>query len=95
MLMSIHESIFVTPIRSQNRWMLSGVKPRRRTPTIVGIRGSSQPSTWPSVTSCSSLRLLVIAYVRFSRENSICCGSGRVNLPASASSFSTQSYSGR
>src|SRR6201990_1435850 len=86
-LMSIHESTLVTPMRSQNSWIASGVKPRRRTPTMVGMRGSSQPSTWPSVTSCSSLRLLVIAYVRFRRENSICCGSRPGNTPAGGGEF--------
>ena len=31
-----------------------------RMPTMVGMRGSSQPLTWPSSTSCLSFRLLVI-----------------------------------
>ena len=34
----------------------AGVKPRRRAPIRVGRRGSSQPSTWPSLTSWISLR---------------------------------------
>ena len=37
----------------------SGVTPRRRRPLIVGRRGSSQPRTRPSFTSCMSLRLLI------------------------------------
>ena len=41
-------------------------------PAMVGIRGSSQPSTWFSSTSALSLRLLIIVYSRFKRENSIC-----------------------
>ena len=45
--MSIHESAFDTPMRSAKRRKPSGVKPRRRAPTSVGILGSSQPSTWP------------------------------------------------
>ena len=80
--MSIHESDFDTPMRSLNSRKPSGVNPRRRAPTSVGIRGSSQPSTWPPSTSWISLRLLSTTYVRLSRANSICCGSGRVELPA-------------
>ena len=38
-------SFFATPTRSQKSWIAAGVKPRRRKPTIVGIRGSSQPRT--------------------------------------------------
>ena len=56
-LMSIHESDFDTPMRSANRRKPSGVKPRRRAPTSVGMRGSSQPSTCFSSTSWISLRL--------------------------------------
>ena len=55
-LMSIHESAFDTPMRSANSRKPSGVKPRRRAPTSVGIRGSSQPSTCRSSTSSISLR---------------------------------------
>ena len=54
--MSIHESDFDTPIRSAKRRKPSGVKPRRRAPTSVGIRGSSQPSTSWCSTSSISLR---------------------------------------
>ena len=39
--------------------MASGVKPRRRSPAIVGIRGSSQPLTSFCSTSASSFRLLI------------------------------------
>jgi len=38
--------------------MDSGVYPRRRRPERVGIRGSSQPFTYPPFTSSRSLRLL-------------------------------------
>jgi len=40
----------------------------------VGIRGSSQPATVPSLTSCSNLRLLVTVWLKFKRANSSCCG---------------------
>ena len=46
----------------------------RRSPLIVGMRGSSQPLTIPSRTNSKSRRLLITVYVRFSRANSICCG---------------------
>ena len=69
----------------------SGVKPRRRHPTSVGMRGSSQPSTWPSSTSCFRNRLLITVYVRLRRENSICCGNGRCSNPNDAIFSSTQS----
>lgn len=59
------------------------------------MRGSSQPSTRFSFTSCSSLRLLVMAYVRCRRANSYWCGSGAGSAPASRRWSSTQSYSGR
>ena len=36
-------SFLATPTRSQKSRSASGVKPRRRRPTIVGMRGSSQP----------------------------------------------------
>ena len=57
--MSITLLNLATPIRSQNMRIASGVYPRLRIPEIVGIRGSSQPSTCSSCTNCSSLRLLV------------------------------------
>ena len=47
-----------TPMRLQKSRIASGVQPRRRSPTIVGMRGSSHPATRPSDTSSSSLRLL-------------------------------------
>ena len=54
--------------------------PRRRSPDKVSIRGSSQPSTWPSFTNWVNRRLESTAWERFSRENSYCCGrSGRLN----------------
>ena len=43
-------------------------------PEIVGMRGSSQPSTTPSLTSARSLRLLSTVWLRLSRANSICRG---------------------
>jgi hypothetical protein len=55
-LMSIHESDFDTPMRSAKSRKPSGVKPRRRAPTSVGILGSSQPSTSWCSTSSISLR---------------------------------------
>ena len=85
-VMSIHESAFDTPMRSAKSRIASGVKPRRRKPTIVGMRGSSQPSTCFSSTSWISLRLLIARRrCRLSRANSICCGSGRASRPKSAS----------
>src|SRR5213594_3580491 len=78
---SIHESDFATPMRSAKRRKPSGVKPRRRAPTSVGMRGSSQPSTCFSSTSWINFRLDNTTYVRLSRANSICCGSGRCRRP--------------
>ena len=63
-------SCLVTPIRLQNSRIEPGVKPRRRKPEIVGIRGSSQPLTSLSVTSWFSLRLDITVYSRFRRLNS-------------------------
>ena len=48
-----------TPIREQKSRIDSGVYPRRRSPVIVGIRGSSQPETWFCCTSWSNFRLLI------------------------------------
>ena len=45
-------------IYSQNLRIEAGVYPRLRIAVIVGIRGSSQPVTNPSATSCINLRLL-------------------------------------
>jgi hypothetical protein len=44
--------------------------PRRRKPAIVGMRGSSQPVTWPSRTSVVSTRFESTVCVRLSRANS-------------------------
>ena len=52
-------SLFETPIRSANSLMDSGVNPLRRKPEMVGILGSSQPSTLPVSTSSSRRRLLM------------------------------------
>src|SRR5260363_281824 len=41
------------------------------------------------------LRLLITVWLKFRRANSICCGSGRLKTPASASDSRIQSYSGR
>ncbi len=57
--MSTMLSFLATPIRSQKSRIASGVYPRRRSPEMVGMRGSSQPRTRPSLTSWSSLRLLI------------------------------------
>ena len=48
---STTELLFATPTRSVNARSASGVKPRRRMPLTVGMRGSFQPSTWASSTS--------------------------------------------
>ena len=56
---SIELSALDTPIRSANIRKPSGVKPRRRAPTSVGMRGSSQPSTYFSCTSFRRNRLLM------------------------------------
>ena len=39
---------------AQKRRIAAGVKPRRRMPEMVGMRGSSQPDTSPSSTSCAT-----------------------------------------
>ena len=57
--MSMTFSFLAMPIRVQKSRMDSGVYPRRLRPLMVGIRGSSQPDTWPSCTSCRSFRLLI------------------------------------
>jgi hypothetical protein len=67
-------SDLVTPMRSQKVRMEPGVKPRRRRPAMVGMRGSSQLLTMPSSTSWVSRRLLMTVYSRFRRLNSICRG---------------------
>jgi len=64
-------SFLVTPIMSQKVTIDSGVKPRRRIPEMVSMRGSSQPLTCPSVTSWLSLRLLVSEYSSCRRANSV------------------------
>ena len=53
---------------------------------IVGMRGSSQPRTCPSLTSRSSLRLDMTVYVRLRRANSYWCGAdgtGRFSMSQS------------
>ena len=62
--------VLLTPMRSQKLRIAAGGTPRRRRPEIVGMRGSSHPCTWSSVTSCSSLRLLVSVQLSTSRANS-------------------------
>ena len=71
-LKSMMFSRLAMPTRSQKVRMDSGVNPRRRNPLMVGIRGSSQPSTCPSSTRRSSLRLDMMVWSRLSRANSIC-----------------------
>ena len=66
--------VFETPMRPQKSRIASGVYPRRLTPEMVGIRGSSHPDTTPFCTSIRSLRLLNTVLVKFKRSNSICCG---------------------
>ena len=63
-------SAFATPIIAAKSRIPSAGKPRRRSPEMVGIRGSSQPRTWPSVTSRSRTRFESTVWVRFSRANS-------------------------
>jgi len=46
-----------TPISVAKARIPSAGKPRRRRPLMVGMRGSSQPRTWPSFTRRSSTRL--------------------------------------
>ncbi len=45
-----------TPMRLTKSRIASGGTPRRRKPAIVGMRGSSQPVTWPPRTSSVSTR---------------------------------------
>ena len=45
-----------TPMRLTNSRIASGGTPRRRMPASVGMRGSSQPDTWPPFTSALSTR---------------------------------------
>jgi len=52
-------SLRVIPTNSTNLRIDAGVKPRRRNPDSVGMRGSSQPPTSPCSTSCASMRLLI------------------------------------
>ncbi|MNT81433.1 hypothetical protein D3C72_2210290 [compost metagenome] len=59
-------------------------------PSMVGMRGSSQPLTLLSVTSAFSLRLEVSAYSSSRRENSYWRGWQPMLMLSS-----TQSYSGR
>ena len=47
---------FATPMRLTNSRTAAGGTPRRFKPAMVGIRGSSQPATWPSRTSWVSTR---------------------------------------
>ena len=47
---------FATPMRLMNSLTAAGGTPRRFNPAIVGMRGSSQPATWPSRTSWVSTR---------------------------------------
>ena len=47
---------FATPMRLTNSRIAAGGTPRRFRPAIVGMRGSSQPATWPPRTSSVSTR---------------------------------------
>ena len=71
---SLSLSIFVTPTRSQNARIAAGGKPRRRMAHTVGMRGSSQPETCFSVTSCSRRRFDITVQVMLRRANSRWCG---------------------
>ena len=46
-----------TPTRLMKSRIAAGGTPRRRKPASVGMRGSSQPLTWPPRTSSVSTRL--------------------------------------
>src|ERR1039458_3953868 len=48
---SIEPFVLESPMDAQKLRSASGVYPRRRMPERVGMRGSSQPLTWPSCTS--------------------------------------------
>ena len=61
--MSMLLSAFDTPVRWTNSFTASGGTPRRRTPESVGRRGSSQPLTWPPLTSAISLRFDSTVYL--------------------------------
>ena len=79
-----------TPMASQKFLTASGVYPLLLIPAIVGMRGSSQPSTTPSSTMALRYLLDITVLVKFSLANSICCG-GADHQPTS---FKTQSYKG-
>jgi hypothetical protein len=59
------ESLLLMPIRSQNRRIAEGGKPRRLVPEMVGILGSSHPDTCFSSTSLISLRLERTVYLGY------------------------------
>ncbi|MNI95300.1 hypothetical protein D3C73_1535490 [compost metagenome] len=63
-----------TPIAVQKFFKASGVHPLLLKPEIVGILGSSHPSTTFSSTSCLSFLLLITVFVMFNLANSICLG---------------------
>jgi hypothetical protein len=89
-----------TPIRSQKRRMALAGYPRRRTPLMVGMRGSSHPWTCFSVTSWMSFRFDSTVYCKLRRENSVCVGrhpslSAYGRRPLGFTESIDQSYSGR
>src|SRR5678809_1269845 len=67
---SITLSLLAIPTLSQKSRMASGVYPLLLIPLIVGILGSSQPSTCFSVTSCNNFLLLITVYDKFLLANS-------------------------
>ena len=71
---SIIEFLLVTPTLLENFLIEDGVYPLRRNPEIVGILGSSHPSTCLSSTSFFNFLLLKTVKFMFKRANSICCG---------------------
>mmetsp|Transcript_21549 Transcript_21549/g.51868 ORF Transcript_21549/g.51868 Transcript_21549/m.51868 type:complete len:224 (+) Transcript_21549:920-1591(+) len=90
--MSMLLSALDIPIRSQKSRSAAGVTPRRRIPAMVGMRGSSQPSTYLPVTSWISFRFDSTVYWRLRRENSVWRGmTGEVMSPESLIASSTQS----
>ena len=59
-----------TPIRPAKSRSAAAGTPRRLRPRKVGMRGSSQPATWPSWTSWMRRRLESTVWVKLRRANS-------------------------
>ena len=79
-------SALATPMRRAKSRIAAGGTPRRRRPASVGMRGSSQPRTWPSSTSWIRRRLDSTVCERLSRANSYWRGregTGRLSISQS------------